>query len=235
MTVTSSSCTTAIGAGARAGRGWSMTSVELEVKCSEDTDIRRAREIRRHSVAAQPQASACSRMKAITLVMCSIERQAELLGAAPQIVAAHRARERLVLHPLHHRRGLEVEDALRRPHERGGGDEARHLVAGVERVLEPRLARARRNSRRATGSRASPTRDSPSPSGSRRRGTDGSPGRASARSRSRAAARRAPVVFVFAELPRVAAHRGFDGRACACAGSRSACTRSISVQASSSR
>ena len=70
-----------------------------------------------------------------------IERQANLLGALPQILARHGARERFVLHPLDHRRGLEIEDALRRPDERGGGDEARQLVAGEQRLLQPAFAR----------------------------------------------------------------------------------------------
>src|SRR3990167_10095557 len=37
-----------------------------------------------------------------------VERQAEFLRAFPKVVAVDGPRERLVLHPLHHRRGLEV-------------------------------------------------------------------------------------------------------------------------------
>ena len=106
--------------------------------------------------------------------------------------------------------GLEVEDALRRPHQRRGGDEARHLVARVQRVLEPRLARHAG----VVGVREDRARH---------------PLGIALRLQDLDAAKRmvllvgialvvevvqqrddAPVVFVLAELPRVAAHRGFD-------------------------
>ena len=99
-------------------------------------------------------------MNAMTLVTCSSSGRLSSSAPRAQIVARDVARKRLVLHPLDHRRRLEVEHALRRPDQRGGGDEASHLVAGIQRLLE-RGSRARRpSSRRATGSRASPIRDS---------------------------------------------------------------------------
>ena len=70
-----------------------------------------------------------------------LERQPQLGGALAQVVARHAARERLVLHALDHRRRFEVEHALRRPHQRRGGDEPGHLVAGEERLLERALPR----------------------------------------------------------------------------------------------
>src|SRR5690606_12661439 len=68
-----------------------------------------------------------------------IQGQSDLFGSLAQVVAAHGAGEGLVLHPLHDRRSFEVQDALRRTHERGRGDEPGHLVAGEERMLEARL------------------------------------------------------------------------------------------------
>ena len=65
-----------------------------------------------------------------------VERQADLLGALPEILARHGAGERLVLHPLDRPTSLEIEHALRRPHERRGGDEAAQLVAGEQRLLQ---------------------------------------------------------------------------------------------------
>src|SRR5262245_46081445 len=70
-----------------------------------------------------------------------LERKAELLGPSLEIVAAHRFGEGLVLHSLQHRASLEIEDALRWPDERRGGDESRHLVAGIQRLLEARFTR----------------------------------------------------------------------------------------------
>src|SRR5215470_4386097 len=58
-----------------------------------------------------------------------LERNAEQRRAVDEILALHPARERLVLHPLLHRAGLEVEDALARTHQRCRGDEAGELVA----------------------------------------------------------------------------------------------------------
>ena len=57
--------------------------------------------------------------------MCSSSGRPSTSAPRAQVVALHRAGERLVLHPLDHRRGLEIEHALRRPHERRRGDEAR--------------------------------------------------------------------------------------------------------------
>src|SRR5215203_2188532 len=69
------------------------------------------------------------------------EGQAHLLGAPAQVIAVHGAREGLVLHSLDHRGRLEVHHAPARTHERRGRNEARHLVAGEQGVLKPRLAR----------------------------------------------------------------------------------------------
>ncbi len=70
-----------------------------------------------------------------------IERKADLFGPFAKIVAAHGASEGLVLHPLDHGRGLEVEDALGRPHERTGGNKAGQFIARKERVFQARFAR----------------------------------------------------------------------------------------------
>src|SRR5713101_3334843 len=70
-----------------------------------------------------------------------LQRQPEQLGARAQVLAFHAARERLVLHPLHDGGRLEVEHALARTNERRGGNEAGHLVAGEQRLLERALAR----------------------------------------------------------------------------------------------
>src|SRR5215831_937121 len=70
-----------------------------------------------------------------------IERKPDLLRAFPQIVAADSAREGFVFHALDHRRRLEIEDALRWPDERGGGDEPGHLIARIQGSFEPRFAR----------------------------------------------------------------------------------------------
>src|SRR5256885_12164530 len=66
-----------------------------------------------------------------------VERNPQRRRALDDVLALHAARERLVLHPLLHRAGLEIEHALARPHVGGGRDEARELVAGEERLLEP--------------------------------------------------------------------------------------------------
>src|SRR5262249_24546315 len=58
-----------------------------------------------------------------------------------EVLPLDAARERLVLHPLLHRAGLEVQHTLARAHQRGGHDEPRQLVAGKQRLLERRVAR----------------------------------------------------------------------------------------------
>ena len=134
------------------------SAATLMARLLADTGLRAAT-VRLRTVRSQraPQARARrprSRRNAMTLAMCSSSGRPSSSAPALQVVALHGAGKRLVLHPLHHRRRLEVEHALRRPHQRRGGDEARHLVAGEQRLLEPRLARPRRCSRRARGWRA---------------------------------------------------------------------------------
>ena len=80
-------------------------------------------------------------MNAITLRDVLVERQAEQLGAGAQVLALHARANALSFIRLITDAGLEVEHALARPDERRGGDEARHLVAGKQRLLERRLAR----------------------------------------------------------------------------------------------
>ncbi len=109
----------------------------------------------------RPRTSARSRMNPMTLAMCSSSGRPNLFGALPQIVAAHAFCKRLVLHPLHHRRRLQISHAFRRPHQRGGRHEAGHLVAGEQYVLEHRFPwrirvlamRKNRANRRGRGSR----------------------------------------------------------------------------------
>ena len=163
------------------------------------------------SVPRRPSASACSRMNPITLVMCSSSGRPSSSAPRAQVVAGHGAGERLVLHPLDHRRRLEVEHALRRPHERRGGDEAGHLVAGVQRLARAAISRG---TPRVVGVRQDRARH---------------PLGIALRLQDLDAAKRmvllvgpalvvevvqqrddAPVLFVLAEQPRVAAHRGFD-------------------------
>ena len=57
------------------------------------------------------------------------------------VVAIHRARERLVFHFLFHRRQLDLVNAFRRPNARHRHDESAQLIDGIERFLERRLAR----------------------------------------------------------------------------------------------
>src|SRR5215470_13892037 len=73
-----------------------------------------------------------------------IERHAELLGAAVDVVPVDRSREALVLELLDHRRGLEPGDGAAGANERARGDEAGGLVAGVKRAVEEGAARAAR-------------------------------------------------------------------------------------------
>ena len=93
------------------------------------------------AIPRSPSSSACSRMNPITFVMCSSSGSPSSSAPGDEVLALDAARERLVLHPLHHRTGLEVQHALARTHERRGGDEARHLVAGEQRLLERAVAR----------------------------------------------------------------------------------------------
>src|SRR5437667_2385142 len=141
-----------------------------------------------------------------------LERQPELLRAAAEILALDAAGERFILHALHHRGLLQVENALARPHERCGGDESRHFIARKERLLDRRLARHAGDLRRMREDRAD------------------HPLRIAALAQNLAAAHRmiterrpalvveimkqrddAPSLFILAELLRVAAYCGLDG------------------------
>src|SRR5688572_18825873 len=57
-----------------------------------------------------------------------------------KVLAGHRSGKRFVLHAFDDRLGFQVEDALRRPHQRGRGNEARHFVAGIQGLFQRRLA-----------------------------------------------------------------------------------------------
>ena len=129
--------------------------------------------------------------------------------------------------------GLEVQHALRRPHERGRDDEPAHLVAGEQRPLELRLARhagvvgVRQNRARH------PLGIAAGPSGSRRRERDGSRGRDTSRSRSRGSSATKPQASSSSpHAARIRARRP-RRRADACAGSRSATCSVTSAQARS--
>src|SRR5262249_42025088 len=65
-----------------------------------------------------------------------LERNAEQRRALDEVLALHAARERLVLHPLLHGARLEIEHAPARPDQRGRGDEPGELVAREQRLLE---------------------------------------------------------------------------------------------------
>src|SRR4029453_19118739 len=65
-----------------------------------------------------------------------LQRHAELLRAAVDIVPIDRPREALVLELLDPRAGLEPGDGTARAHKRARGDEAGRHVAGVERAGE---------------------------------------------------------------------------------------------------
>ena len=83
----------------------------------------------------------------MTLADVLVERQAELVGPALQVLALTARANALSFIRFITERRLEIEHALRRPHQRRRGDEARQLVAREQRLLEPRLARPRRCSR----------------------------------------------------------------------------------------
>src|SRR3989442_6491418 len=70
-----------------------------------------------------------------------IEIHAEFAGAAVDIIAVDRARERLVPELLPDRGRLQTADHASRPDERDGVHEAGELVAGVEGAIEARDAR----------------------------------------------------------------------------------------------
>src|SRR6266446_6478871 len=70
-----------------------------------------------------------------------IEIHAEFDGAAVDIIAVDRARERLVLELLPDRGRLQTADHASRPDESDGVHEAGELVAGVEGAVEARDAR----------------------------------------------------------------------------------------------
>src|SRR5438067_3275002 len=140
-----------------------------------------------------------------------LERDAERLGAGNQVLALHAARERLVLHPLFHRAGFEIEHAFRRPHERRRGDEARELVAREERLLQQAVARHTRDLLRVRENRADHPIGIPllveNLAPFVRMIAERRPALVVEVVQQRGDA---PGVFVFPELPRVAAHRGFD-------------------------
>src|SRR5262249_47696929 len=69
------------------------------------------------------------------------EWQSEQIGSGAEVLAFHSTGERLVFHPLHHRRRLEVQNALARTDQRRRGDESAQLVAGKECLFEAALAR----------------------------------------------------------------------------------------------
>src|SRR2546422_11714151 len=70
-----------------------------------------------------------------------VEIDAELGGAAVDVVAVHGARERLVLELLPDRRRLEPGDGATGAHERHRVDETRQLVARVQGPVEEGDAR----------------------------------------------------------------------------------------------
>src|SRR5215470_1187525 len=138
------------------------------------------------------------------------ERQTEIFRAFFQVVSFDGASKRFVLHSLHDRGWLEIEDASAGPHKRRRRHKAGHLVAAPQCLLETTLTRHAT----VVGVRKDGTRH---------------PLRISALAENLAAAERmvlwrrpalvieivkqpdnAPLVLVLAEGPRVAAKGGFD-------------------------
>src|SRR5438046_2975577 len=68
-----------------------------------------------------------------------IEVDAKLLRPEQHVIAIHAASERLVLHLLSDGPGVDLVQALRRPHECRRGDESRKLVDGEQRLGHCRL------------------------------------------------------------------------------------------------
>src|SRR2546425_4003316 len=90
-----------------------------------------------------------------------IEIHAEVAGAAVDIIAVDRARERLVLELLPDRGRLQTADHASRPDESDGVHEAGELVAGVEGAVEARDARQAAVIRARQDGVDDPLRDAP--------------------------------------------------------------------------
>ena len=80
----------------------------------------------------------------ITSKTCSdpiIERNAQFFGALDHVFAADGASKGLVFHPLLHRTGFKIKNALRRAHVRACRKEAGKLIAGKESSFKRGLPR----------------------------------------------------------------------------------------------
>src|SRR3954447_23505744 len=121
MTVTPSSCTTGASASV-AGADAGLTAVSINgrycirksVELCFQSEVRGPRSERLQS-ASEPECVGLFAKERDHVGDVLIQRQADLLGAAFQILARHGAREGLVLHPFDHRWGFEIQHALRGP------------------------------------------------------------------------------------------------------------------------